>query len=80
MSYYKEEKCILSYEVQSNDNREATKVQMDLPLDLDIKEFKRMCRRLAYSIGYTDQSIKNTFGQDESEDEFIEKTKFLLNG
>jgi len=80
MNYYKEEKCILSYEVQSNDNREATKIKFEVPIDMDIKEFKRMCMRLAYSVGYANSSIRKSFGDDEDEEDFVEKTKFLLNG
>jgi len=81
MSYFKEEeKCILTYEIQCEDNREAKKIQFELPIDLNIKEFKRMCMRMAYSLGYANNSIVKTFGHDEDEDDFLEKTKFLLNG
>jgi len=42
--------------------REASKIELDVPEDMDIHEFKVMCVRLASAIGYHENSIKKSFG------------------
>ena len=42
--------------------REAKSVELDVPGDMDIHEFKVMCIRLAASIGYTEKTITKGFG------------------
>lgn len=42
--------------------REASKIELDVPDDMDINEFKVMCVRLASAMGYHENSIKKSFG------------------
>jgi len=51
--------------LRSEFSREAKKIEMDIPPNLDIKEFKIICRRLASSLGYADESITKEFGKDK---------------
>jgi hypothetical protein len=43
-------------------NREASKIELDVPDDMDIHEYKVMCVRLASAIGYHNTSITKSFG------------------
>tara|TARA_B100000963_G_C22079009_1_gene431438 strand:+ start:102 stop:371 length:270 start_codon:yes stop_codon:yes gene_type:complete len=43
-------------------NREANKIEFDVPDDMDINEYKVICVRLASALGYSDKSIKKSFG------------------
>ena len=43
-------------------NREANKVEFDVPDDMDINEYKVVCVRLASALGYSDKTIKKSFG------------------
>lgn len=43
-------------------NREASKIELDVPDDMNIQEFKVVCIRLAASMGYTEKTISNGFG------------------
>jgi len=42
-------------------SREAQKVEFEVPEDLSIQDFKRLCKRLAASLGYSHESIQKTF-------------------
>lgn len=42
--------------------REASKIEFDVPDDMDMNEFKVMCVRLASAMGYHEKSIKRAFG------------------
>ena len=50
---------------RSEFSREAKKIEMDIPPNLDIKEFKIICRRLASSLGYSHESVTKEFGKDK---------------
>jgi len=43
-------------------NREIKKVELEIPDDMDITEFKIACKRLALSIGYQQSTVDNSFG------------------
>ena len=43
-------------------NREANKVELDVPDDMDINEYKIVCVRMASAIGYGNKSITKAFG------------------
>ena len=45
-------------------SRETTKIDFEFESDLNIKEFKRLCVRLAYSLGYGENSIKENSTED----------------
>ena len=42
--------------------REAKSVELDVPGDMDIHEYKIMCIRMASSLGYTESTITKSFG------------------
>jgi len=42
--------------------REASKIEFDVPDDMDMNEFKVMCVRLASAMGYHEKSINRAFG------------------
>ena len=42
-------------------SREAQKVEFEVPEDLSIQDFKRLCKRLAASLGYSYESIDKVF-------------------
>jgi hypothetical protein len=43
------------------DCREASKIEFTVPDDMNITEFKTICKRMAYSMGYADASIRKEF-------------------
>tara|TARA_R110000744_G_scaffold255201_1_gene370712 strand:+ start:742 stop:957 length:216 start_codon:yes stop_codon:yes gene_type:complete len=43
-------------------SKEAQKVVLEVREDLDIHEFKVMCKRLAASLGYSPASVEEAFG------------------
>ena len=83
--YYNMENIMdkITYErdVEGN-SRETTKIDFEFESDLNIKEFKRLCVRLAYSLGYGEKSIKKQFGVGELKpDQDMEGfRKLLLDG
>ena len=50
---------------RSEFGREANKIEMEIPPNLTIAEFKIVCRRLASSLGYGSDSIVKEFGKDK---------------
>jgi hypothetical protein len=44
------------------DCREASKIELTVPDDMDIFEFRVMCVRLASAMGYHSNSIETAFG------------------
>ena len=65
--------------LRGDESREAEKIEMDIPSNLTIKEFKRLCVRLAYSLVYGEKGIKKTFGVGElNPDQDMEGFRKLL--
>ena len=62
-----------------NANREANKIELDVPDDMDINEYKVVCVRLASALGYGDKSIKKSFGDLVYGNEDINELKDLLD-
>ena len=60
-------------------SKEAQKVVLEVREDLDIHEFKTMCKRLAASLGYSADSIKETFGTTRPKSS-TDKIKDILKG
>jgi len=54
-------------------SKEAQKVVLEVREDLDIHEFKTMCRRLAASLGYNSESINEAFGDITPKADAIKK-------
>ena len=50
--------------IEEEDNREASKIEFEVPNDMDVWEYKRMCIRMAGAMGYTSLSVKKAFGQE----------------
>ena len=50
--------------IEESDNREASKIEFEVPNDMDVWEYKRMCIRMAGAMGYTSLSVKKAFGQE----------------
>ena len=60
-------------------NREANKVEFDVPDDMDINEYKVVCVRLASALGYSDTTIKKSFGDLVFGNEDVNDLKELLD-
>jgi len=60
-------------------NREANKIELDVPDDMDINEYKVVCVRLASALGYSDKSIKKSFGDLVFGNEDVNDLKELLD-
>ena len=60
-------------------NREANKVEFDVPDDMDINEYKVVCVRLASALGYSDKTIKKSFGDLVFGNEDVNDLKELLD-
>jgi len=50
--------------IDETENREASKIEFEVPNDMDVWEYKRMCIRMAGAMGYTSLSVKKAFGQE----------------
>ena len=60
-------------------NREANKIEFEVPDDMDINEYKVVCVRLASALGYSNKSIKKSFGDLVFGTEDINDLKNLLD-
>jgi len=54
----------LIFIIEEEENREASKIEFEVPNDMDVWEYKRMCIRMAGAMGYTSLSVKKAFGQE----------------
>ena len=54
----------LIFIIEEQENREASKIEFEVPNDMDIWEYKRICIRMAGAMGYTSLSVKKAFGQE----------------
>ena len=54
----------LIFIIEEQENREASKIEFEVPNDMDVWEYKRMCIRMAGAMGYTSLSVKKAFGQE----------------
>ena len=43
-------------------SKEAQKIEMDVRENLDIWDFKIICKRLACALGYSNKSVEEAFG------------------
>lgn len=59
--------------------REAKEIELTVPDDMDIHEFKVMCVRLASAMGYQEKSIQKGFGNLVYGDEDVNTLKELLD-
>jgi hypothetical protein len=61
------------------DIREAKEIELTVPDDMDINEFKVMCVRMASAMGYQEKSIQKSFGDLVFGDEDVNTLKELLD-
>ena len=50
--------------IEEQENREASKIEFEVPNDMDIWEYKRMCIRMAGAMGYASLSVRKAFGKE----------------
>lgn len=60
-------------------NREASEIELTVPDDMNITEYKTMCVRLASALGYTEKTIERGFGDLVFGDEDVNTIKDLLD-
>lgn len=61
------------------ENREASEIELTVPDDMNITEYKTMCVRLASALGYTEKTIEKGFGDLVFGDEDVNTIKDLLD-
>jgi hypothetical protein len=61
------------------ENREASKIEFEIPNDMDIWEYKRMCIRMAGAMGYTSLSVRKSFGVEYKKDLDFELNEIFKN-
>ncbi len=54
--------------IDEDQNREASKIEFEVPNDMDVWEYKRMCMRMAGAMGYTSLSVRKAFGIEYKKD------------
>ncbi len=69
----------LIFIIDEEDNREASKIEFEVPNDMDVWEYKRMCIRMAGAMGYTSLSVKKAFGQEYLKNVEAELNKIFEN-
>ena len=62
-----------------NEIREAKEIELTVPDDMDINEFKVMCVRMASAMGYQEKSIQKGFGDLVFGEEDVNTLKELLD-
>ena len=73
----------LIFIIEEQENREASKIEFEVPNDMDVWEYKRMCMRMAGAMGYTSLSVRKAFGIEYKKDldsEFNEILKQAFSG
>ena len=54
----------IEYRIDDKHYREANTIKFDIPDDMNIEEYKIICMRLAYALGYQHSSIQNMFSSE----------------
>jgi len=78
VKYCKMGKLIFKY-TETEQNREASNIELTVPDDLSIQEYKIMCVRLAHTMGFSEKTIKKEFGNLVFGNETPHDLKQLLN-
>ena len=60
-----------------DDCREASNIELEVPHDMDIWEYKTICIRMAAAMGYSPISIEKAFGKVYETDKSNEFKRFL---
>lgn len=69
----------LVYTIDDEYNREASNIELTVPDDMTIHEFKVICVRLASAMGYHHETIKKGFGDLIYGEDKPEELRQLLN-
>lgn len=75
--------AVFEYRVDSLYNKEASKITFEVDDDMDIHQYKVICMRMASAMGYSDKSIKASFGDiydGDTENEFNELIQMVFSG
>lgn len=66
---------------ESEPTRESAKIEFEFTSDLEIKEFKQLCVRMASALGYQPATIIGAFGEDSLDKDQNDKnqTKLLFD-
>ena len=59
-------------------SNEIQKVELDVNENIDIHDFKRVCKRLAYMLGYSTDSVEEAF--EDNNHKPVDKLKNILKG
>lgn len=73
----------LEYTHTDTYNREAKKISLEFDDDLTIHEYKTICMRMASAMGYTQKTIKSSFGEEydgDTKEEFLGLIHSILSG
>lgn len=62
-----------------DNNREASEIELTVPDDMNIFEYKTMCVRLASTLGYTEKTIEKGFGDLVYGEDNVNTIKDLLD-
>jgi hypothetical protein len=65
--------------IEEDQNREASKIEFEVPNDMDVWEYKRMCIRMAGAMGYTSLSVRKAFGIEYKKDLDLEISQIFEN-
>lgn len=65
--------------IDEDTNREASKIEFDVPNDMDVWEYKRMCIRMAGAMGYASLSVRKAFGQEYTDTLQMELNEIFKN-
>ena len=69
----------LIFIIEEQENREASKIEFEVPNDMDVWEYKRMCIRMAGAMGYASLSVRKAFGIEYKKDLDLEISQIFEN-
>jgi hypothetical protein len=57
----------MTFNIDGDDYREASKIELTIPDDMNIFEYKTICIRMASALGYHHTTIEKAFVETEEE-------------
>ena len=61
-------------------SKEVQKIELDVTENLDVHEFKLICKRLACALGYSSNSVEEAFGNNYGNESTSRNIKQILKG
>ena len=61
-------------------SKEVQKIELDVTENLDVHEFKLICKRLACALGYSSNSVEEAFGNNYGNESTSKIIKQILKG